>query len=557
MSPARYRHSPLPQDIAPKLAGGRADSDYCHDSLPESSVFLSHRKGGCDGEGEECFGRGQPPLSAGGNGFRVGAGEGGGGGWHRTHGDDTSCGAFTLPGGVPACYCPPRWRGSPPSGRAKTAESSRRCRRRPHTRPEAGSANISHADRRRPCNECAHRGCAGVDAGEHRRGDSSRGGRHESVAAAVTAAAGATVAAGGAAPDGVGVGEDLRGGKHLDAGGGPLSRAAVEAWEAAETWASVVAAATGAVAAGGSLASAESAESSAREKAAVLGGTATVESDHHRRRNCCTVEAKERAEDGCSSCCRCAFSRGSAGVLDVYQSTLHRRDSVLVCGSGSSTSTTEGLCHSAVHRRDSVLCSSSKVPMDAALNFVGRVPGMGATTMGSSTSTCPPYPPTRSSPGSGERPFDAPGRSKAPSAARPVVVAAAAAIVLGRIDRGEKLWARRARRAGLAALKDHRARAGRQKLRGATAARFYETALKAGGLRALEALVSRRKGRGEDAVAAAAAASVAATIAYAFARQQRMRRVAAMLNRWELNLLVARLFLCIKKGWSNVCFWAR
>ena len=329
------------------------------------------------------------------------------------------------------------------------------------------------------------------------------------------------------------VGDELSGSKDLDGGGGSLSRAAVEAWEAAETWASAVAAATGEVATGRSLASVETAEISARKKTAVLGETATLESNRDRRRNCWDVEAEERVEDGCCSSCRCAFSGGSAGVLDMYQSTLHRRDSVLVCGSGSgsSTSTTGRVCHSTVHRRDSVLCGSSEAPIDATLKFVRRVPGVSAMG-GSGTSMRPPYPATRTPPpGSDQRPFDAPGRDKAPPAARSVVVGAAAAIVLGRIDRGEKLWARRARSAGLAALKDHRARAGRQKMRGATAARFHEAALKAGGLKALEALVNRRKGRGAAAVAAAAAASAAATTADAFARQQRMRGVVAMLKR--------------------------
>eukprot|EP00752_Nemacystus_decipiens_P006139 g5537.t1 len=556
MSPAHYIHSPLPAVNAPKPAGGRAGDHYGydHDSPPGLSLVISRRKAVRDEEKEEeCFGQGLRRLSAGGDGFAFGAGREGGG-RHRTYERGTSAGASILPGGVPACYCPPQqWCESPPSGCAKIADSGRRCRGgRSNTRTEAGDAhvfNVSHAERRRPCNECAHRCCINVDARRHRGGDSSRD-SHESVAVAGVKVAGTAAAAAAAPPpDAVGVGEDLRSSEDLDGCRGPLSRAAVEAWEAAETWASAVAAATGEVAATGrSLASAETAEKSVCKKVGKwLGETAAVESDHHRRKNWCDVEAEERIEDGYSSCCRCAWSGGAAGVLDIRQSALHRRDRVLVCGgsSGGSTGTTGGVCHSAVHRRDSVLCRSSKAQVGAAaLKFVGRVPGMGASkgssSSSSTTSTCPPFLPTRTLPASDERPFDASGsgRNNAPSAwnavpatVRPTVVGAAAAIVLERIDRGEKLRGRHARRAGLAALKDHRTRARRQKKRGATAARFHEAALRARGLRALGALVDRRKGRGKAAVAAAAATAAAVANADAFAWEQRMRRVVAMLQR--------------------------
>lgn len=539
MSPPHHCHSPLHAGNVPHLAGGRADNDCAHDNLPESGFVLPCRKILSEEEEEGCLGRGQPPLSAVGNRIVVRAGGGG----HQTHERGTSAEASIFPGGVPACYCccSPRWCESS-SSCAKMAESNRRCRRRPRTLPpEAGNANVSHANRR-PFNECTHRRCVDVDAREYHRADSSRGGHGSVAPAAVAAAAGVKVIAAAAAPDGVGIGEDLRGSKNLDGSGGPLSRAAVEAWEAVETWASAVAAATGAVAVGGSLVSAETAESGVGKKAGGaaglgLGETATIDPGPHRRRNCCAVQAAERVEGGCSSCCRCAFSGGPAGMIDICQSVLHRRDSVLCGSSSSSTSAPGGVCQSAVHRRDSVLCSKSKVQIDAALRFGGRVPGMAATR-GSRTSTFPRYAPTRTSAESDERLFDAAGRSKAPSAVsavpttvRPVVVGAAAAIVLGRIDRGEKLWGRRAWRAGLAALKDHRTRAGGQKMRGATAARFHKTALKARGLRALEALAKRKKGRGEAAVAAAAAAAAAAATADAFARAQRMRRVVAMLSR--------------------------
>lgn len=533
MSPAHHRHSPLHAGHIPNLASGRADDD----SLPESSFDFSRRRRGCEEEErEEFLARGQHHhTSAVCNGFNsaaVGSGGEGGGWWHRTYERGASAEAPVSFGGVPACCCPARWCESPSSCK-RTAEGNRRLLRR---REAGDTMNVLHANRR-SCDECAHahRCCITADAREHHGRDTSRGG-HGSVTAAAAAAAGVKATA-ARAPDGVGDGEDLAGGKCLAGSGGPLSLAAVEAWEAAETWASAVAAATGAVAAGGSLSSVETEEGSVgREReggAAGLGETSIVECDPGRRQSCCAAEAEEGVGVGvgCSSCCRCSHSGGAAGVLDICKSAVHRRDSVLAHGSAGGTG---GLCRSVFHRRDSVLCSnsSSKVPTGADLHHVARVPVVAATR-GSTAPACPPrYIPTRAPAGSDERSFDAPGRNKGgPSAARPVVAGAAAAIVLRRIDRGDDLWGRRARRAGLEALKGNRARVGRQTTRGATATRFYETALKARGLRALGALASRKRGRGEAAIAAVAAAMAAATAADAFVRAQSLRRVVAMLKR--------------------------
>lgn len=322
-----------------------------------------------------------------------------------------------------------------------------------------------------------------------------------------------------------------------------MSRAAVEAWEAAETWATVLAAATGAVAATGegdstSNQSSESIAGTRRAGGTVRGmahppvTTARIEAtgaNDHCGQSLDEDHAGGRAGRGDS----CFFSeRYSAGTMGICRSALHRRDSVLQC------STPPGLgdfCESAVHRRDAVLCGSSSSKIAPRLFGCGCPTAAHSYTSEIHRHTPVPTPEEKdgaaaaarwklgsSDTGRGRKvPSETVGH---PTAFPPVVVVGAAAItVLARIERGDRLWRRRARSAGFAALRAHRTRERERKARNAIAARHCTAALWVRGMKAFGARVKRKEAR-------RVAAAAAATTGGAYARAWKMRTGLAMLK---------------------------
>ncbi|CAB1100101.1 unnamed protein product [Ectocarpus sp. CCAP 1310/34] len=329
--------------------------------------------------------------------------------------------------------------------------------------------------------------------------------------------------------------EDGAGGEHEQLGGGGgscLSRAAIEAWEAAETWASAVAAATGAVAGGGNGASVQTPEGtfagSTDKETARRGGRKSTPMKPERRCSCRTVDEgrPERRQSNARRRC-CSLAGSAAGVC---QGAVHRWDSVLLpCGS-SSTAAPRGFCPCAVHRRDSVLRGGGGCGGGRQTNAAHSFGGGGGDVY-----------PAHASPPQRTTTWDESDRRKgrpsldAVAACPPVVVGAAAAIVLGRIERGGRLWSERAWRAGLAALKAHRTRAGLRGARHATAVSHCDIVLKGRGLRGLGARVRRKRDRRKTPFAAAAAA--AARVAETYARAQQMQRVVTMLKRnWQARM---------------------
>jgi len=457
---------------------------YTPDDQRQACPVLSHgteheetEKG--EKEEEGCFCAGQPqPTTAVAIGYPCQAGEGGDGGVYHAYGRSSG---ILAAGASGCCCCPQHWCESQCTN-AKTIQTSRLSRRR--RRPAAPEASNA-------------RGESGL---EPRRGDNPPAAVGAAVVA-VEAGAEGDVCTAATATGGVRFGSKL----------GPSSKAAVEAWEAAETWALAVAATTGAVsveaaegvAAGESLSSVEAAEGLGY-KDEVLGVAATGEPDQHIRRNCRDVDAPTQTGRGCPSCCRCSISGGPAAMI--------------------------GVCQSAAHRRDSVLVGESKVQVDTAHRWGGR----GRSCAPPLVDACPRYDLAQSPPQSDARSFVVPSAvlrtstTGATTTGRPVALGAAAAIVLARIDLGEKSWATRARRAGFAALKAGRERAGRRTVRDTAAARHREASLRIRGLRAWAGRARWKKGRREAAIAAAV---VAAEGADAFSRARRLRRVVAMLKR--------------------------
>lgn len=430
---------------------------------------------------------------------------------------------------------------------SSNTESSRLCRAEPPTPRHSDNANVLHTYRDSG-NNYLHRCCIDDEQGKDCGGASSRHQHAHAVSTASVAAMAAAevqmataAAATAAADDGTIIGDELGG------NGGPFSRAAVEAWDAAETWASALAAATGAVVAGRGQASVEESMKGiiGNEKGGgtmKLCPTTAVEPEHHHRRNPCVTNEKLPVGRGCSNCCRCPFSGNPSAMVGICQSAMHLRDSsILSCGNSSGPGE---ICQSPVRRRDSAFCSKSKVLMGGdAIQSVGCDRPAMNTTRRSSALACPRYKSTTQIAAMNDndavftaRTFDDPRRGKTsstvvtdPTTVRSVVVVGeAAAVVLARINRGEELWGRRARRAGLAALRTRRTRAGLRKARGAIATEHWKRTLRIRGLRILEARVKRQKGR---AAAAAADAESASVIADAFARAHRKHRLVAMLQR--------------------------
>lgn len=410
-------------------------------------------------------------------------------------------------------------------------ESCRLDRRRPH------AVHSCHG----PVDACPNSCCCCTHDGKNRGEDYAEAPHRDDDAPPV---ASATPAAPIAAEAGF-TGVSTRG------SGETLSRAAVEAWEAAETWAAVLAAATGEVAAMGrtstSIQMAESNTGTRKARgtphpAATSATTKATEPEHHRRQDFDDVLANGRAGRGDS----CIFSeRNSASPMGVCRSSIHRRDSVLLCSSSSSPSGLGDFYQSAVHRRDDVLCRSSssssgfKIPSGPARRFIGHTCPAAAHSL---TSTNPwhndpiPIPAEedgtvatarRSFPPSDSRHrFEFPSETAGhPTTFHPVVmVGAAAATVLARIERGDKMWSMRARSAGLAALRTHLARATGRKARDAMAARHRTAARWARGMRALEARVKRKDARRKVAAEDATTAAI-------FARTRQTRTGLAMLKR--------------------------
>lgn len=469
-------------------------------------------------------------------------------------------GDYAVPSGGSTCHClQQRYQSRSSNNNDDMAKIGLPGRPRPPTPPEAGNADdVLHSYRSAVNNDCLHRCCDDDEPGKDWAEAPSRDGHARAASTAsvtamaaaevevAAAAAEATPSAAAATADG-----DTIMGDELGGSGGRLSWAAVEAWEAAETWASALAAATGAVVAGrGRPSVAEAMEGTVGNDkgggTVELGPTAAGALEcHHRRQNRCVMNAERPVERGWSNDCRCSFSGDPGAKIGIRRSTMHRRDSILSC---DNSSVPGEICQSTVHRRDSVLYNSSKVPIGGAALQSG---GCGRPAVNSArrngASTCSRHEPTARTAARNDdddvftaRAFDDPRRGKTsptavvadPTTARPVVlVGEAAAVVLARINRGEELWVRRARRAGLAALRARRTRAGLRHARGAMAAEYSKNTLRNRGLRVLGAGVKRKKDRAKDAATAAAADAAACATADAFTRAHGIHRVVAMLQR--------------------------
>lgn len=273
-----------------------------------------------------------------------------------------------------------------------------------------------------------------------------------------------------------------------------VSRAAAEAWAAAETWAWTMAAATGAAATGGRQVSAKTKIVGVEIKAATLGAT-----ESGLRRDVSNAEGRYDKGCGCSV---------------------------------SSKSVAGGICRSDVHKLDSVLYSSP-------------IPQGGHGTLRHFVDRAPSKLPQRNLTGNSskgilrtrrrEDSFEADARAwQGTVVLDPLVpVGAAAAIVLGRIERGEQAWRRRAQRMGLVSFRAHRLWVGRRRKLHAMAMNHCEIVRMGQFLRSLKARIRRKDNPEKTAAAAlaAAAAAAAASTADKVFWARRMRRVIFTLRR--------------------------
>lgn len=294
-------------------------------------------------------------------------------------------------------------------------------------------------------------------------------------------------------------------------GVGRISRAAVEAWEAAETWAWTMAAVTGKVAHDG-----VGVHVSSRTQNGVNGERGRAAEVQRARKTArpriVGGKAGRRQHHGYDCCC----SRLSGGCLN------------------------DGVCRSAIHKRDSILYTSSRNSVVGervkCCDRVDEVPLRLASLKPNDSAQAPEVPRAPWSEGSLEdcrvvRVFREDHDAM-------VAVGAAAAVVLLRIERGEQAWRKRSLRVAMIKFRDNRGRACRWREREAEAARVCDKVRVVRGLRGMEVWLRRARGGDEASViAAAAAAAAAATVAAAaavadsFVRKRRIRRLMSMLRR--------------------------
>lgn len=283
-------------------------------------------------------------------------------------------------------------------------------------------------------------------------------------------------------------------------GGGVVSEAAIEAWAAAETWARTVAAATAAVTMGieGSITGSMNKRYHGEESD--MRTSRSTESSE--RKHCCDLASS------------CGSGPGSTSSSEEHSSNIGRD------------------CPSPIYKRDGVLSGPR-----------ARGEGIGELICG-----C--YPHESRFTKARERTLVAASKSVQSSAARKdhplhsekqvpqepsddvdtmVVKGAAAAIVLARIDLGERAWRKHMQEAGLVGFNAHLTWVRQQKERGQKAVRHRAMTH----LDRVFGVLRGRTKREEDArESAAAVVAAAAAVATSFARTHRIRSALVMLQRW-------------------------
>lgn len=295
--------------------------------------------------------------------------------------------------------------------------------------------------------------------------------------------------------------------------GGGVSRAAVEAWEAAESWACTMAAATAAVSRGGigGVDVIAQMQNGAKEETARQAEEVARRARETARPGIVRSKAGRRQHgdyDGGGGCCCCSHLSGVA-ALDgaVCRSAIHKRDSILYTSARKSVA------------RESVECCE---PVD-------EVPPRLPLLEPNDSAHAPLAVPKRAPWSEGSLEDYRTARVCRDNHDEMVAVSAAAAVVLVRIERGEEAWRRRSLRVAIEKLRDQRVRACRWTGVEAEAAKVCDKVRVARGLRGMEAWTRRARNGDEAGVLAAAAA--AAAVADSFVRKRWMRRLMSMLRR--------------------------
>lgn len=330
----------------------------------------------------------------------------------------------------------------------------------------------------RPCPLCGHRGC--IDDGP---GCCREACRADATAVSIARAVPATPVVATEAAKATVAPDSSDGNTNRI-----VSRAAVEAWTAAETWASVMAAATEGVATGREWISAETETFGQGTHPATSEPTET-----HRR---------PLGENGCVLSLPTSHVAGG-----VWESVVHRRNSVVHSSPIPGEATrVAGRCRRAGR-------APSRLPRDEATNVsrnlrLRRRWSEGLFEVGKT------------------------GAVETFVPASTISRSSAAVIVLERIKHGEQWCKRRAMRMGLISLRAHRLQAARWREAKATAFMHCKRRRERFGLRGMRARVEWREQRGEEPTAEVVAATVAvAATADDFTRMRRIRVVVVMLRR--------------------------
>lgn len=273
--------------------------------------------------------------------------------------------------------------------------------------------------------------------------------------------------------------------KICDTGGSAISKAAAEAWAAANTWAWTVAAATSAVAAG---------EASEGEEIEGTGGSEAREPlldspDIQQRR-----QFDSLIEDG--DCCSVA---NRAAVDDVHEDALHESDVFSKVQTFSWRPEEEQACRHLVSD-DSPKLPSLRASKSASLGTLRLMNGPELEDGGDAVNN-------RSSTG----------------------VGGAAAVVLARIGNGERAWRMHRLRIGLENLSAHRLVLIQRRERDLDTSQHYARVQVWRGIQALRAWVTRKRGVVEGN---SGAVNTAADV---LLRRRRVQKVVKMLSRFDLD----------------------
>lgn len=271
-----------------------------------------------------------------------------------------------------------------------------------------------------------------------------------------------------------------------------VSRAAMEAWEAAETWAWTIAEATSSTISGGEKFSPEA--RSVCDDAQVLASRVIESSEGH-----CVANVKDLAESGC--CC---------SLTDrIPRSTFPTRD---------------GLPHCSPARGDVIRAAKCFCVVDRVIPILSHQYSLGISHNAVNAAIKAPL---------AEETLEE-GKHismKTISFGRMGMVNAAAARVLGRLEHGEKAWRKNAQCAGFRAFQAHLLKIVQRRRKGAIAVKHCKRGYMAQGWRSMKAQIRRKSRSGGIFNAAAAAGEAAISTTDRFIRARRIRRVIAMFRR--------------------------